>query len=342
MHRTYSYLMLKVSNETKIGILTVVAITLLVLGFNLLKGKSLFSSDKTIYAVYKQVNGLQPANFVLVNGLKVGSVSNLDVMDNNAGKILVTLRINKKKVRIPRNSVARITSDLLGMKAVQIDFGNSNEYLNDGDTVYAAVDGSITDALKEQLSPLAKKLETTLSAVDSVLLTVNALFDTTTKGNLRSAIANLNHTMGSFSHTAASLNGMMDPDRGNVQATFNNLASITDNLKKNNDKITAILDNAEKTTGALANGKLDSSLLNLQQTVSNLNAMMAKLNSTDGSLGLMMNDKKVYNNLQSSLGSLNKLLEDLRVNPKRYVHFSLFGKKDKVKPIPSDTTVAVK
>jgi len=224
--------MLKVSNETKIGILTVVAITLLVLGFNLLKGKSLFSSDKTIYAVYKQVNGLQPANFVLVNGLKVGSVSNLDVMDNNAGKILVTLRINKKKVQIPRNSVARITSDLLGMKAVQIDFGNSNEYLNDGDTVYAAVDGSITDALKEQLSPLAKKLETTLSAVDSVLLTVNALFDTTTKGNLRSAIANLNHTMGSFSHTAASLNGMMDPDRGNVQATFNNLASITDNLRR--------------------------------------------------------------------------------------------------------------
>jgi phospholipid/cholesterol/gamma-HCH transport system substrate-binding protein len=332
--------MLKVSNETKVGILTVVAITLLVLGFNLLKGKSLFSSDKTIYAVYKQVNGLQPSNFVQVNGLKVGSVSDLNIMDNNAGKILVTLRLTKD-VQIPRNSVARITSDLLGMKAVQIDFGNANEYLKDGDTVYAAVDGSITDALKEQLSPLAKKLETTLSAVDSVLLTVNAVFDTSTKGNLRSAVAHLNHTMSSFSRTAASLNGMMDPNNGNVQATFSNLASITDNLKKNNDKIAAILNNAEKTTGALANGKLDSSLLDLQHTVANLNAMMTKLNSTDGSLGLLMNDKQVYNNLQTSLGSLNKLLEDLRANPKRYVHFSLFGRKDKVKPIPSDTAVAV-
>ena len=341
MHRTYTYLMLKVSNETKVGILTVIAITLLVLGFNLLKGKSLFSSDKTIYAVYKQVNGLQPSNFVQVNGLKVGSVSDLNIMDNNAGKILVTLRVTKD-VQIPRNSVARITSDLLGMKAVQIDFGNANEYLKNGDTVYAAVDGSITDALKEQLSPLVKKLETTLTAVDSVLLTVNSVFDTSTKGNLRSAVAHLNHTMNSFSHTAAALNGMMDPNKGNVQATFNNLAAITDNLKNNNDKIAAILNNAEKTTGALANGKLDSSLLDLQHTVANLNAMMTKLNSTDGSLGMLMNDKKVYNNLQSSLGSLNKLLEDLRVNPKRYVHFSLFGKKDKVKPIPSDTAVAAK
>jgi len=331
--------MLKVSNETKVGILTVVAITLLVLGFNLLKGKSLFSSDKTIYAVYQQVNGLQPSNFVQVNGLTVGNVSNLDVLDNNAGKILVTLRITKD-VEIPRNSVARITSDLLGTKAVQIDFGNANEYLKSGDTIYAAVDGSITDALKEQLSPLVKKLETTLTAVDSVLLTVNSLFDTTTKGNLRSAVAHLNTTMASFSRTAASLKGMMDPEHGNIHATFDNLAAVTGNLKNNNDKIAGILSNAEKTTSALANGKLDSSLLDLQHTVANLNEMMAKLNSTDGSLGLLLNDKKVYNNLQYSLNSLNKLLEDLRVNPKRYVHFSLFGRKDKVRPIPSDTATA--
>lgn len=331
--------MIKVSNETKVGVLTVVAIVLLVLGFNLLKGKSLFSSDKTIYAVYKQVNGLQPSNFVQVNGLKVGSVSDLNILDNNAGRILVTLRITKD-VEIPRNSVARITGDLLGTKAVQIDFGNANDYLKSGDTIYAAVDGSITDALKEQLNPLVKKLETTLSAVDSVLLTVNAIFDTTTEGNLRVAVAHLKNTMGNFSATSSSLNRMMDPEKGNVQATFNNLAAISENLKNNNDKITGILTNAEKATGTLANGQLDSSLQDLQHTVANLNLMTNKLNSNDGSLGLLMNDKKVYNNLQSSLGSLNKLLEDLRVNPKRYVHFSLFGKKDKVKPLPSDTVTA--
>lgn len=328
--------MLKVSNETKVGILTTVGITLLVLGFNLLKGKSLFKRSKTIYAVYSQVNGLQPSSSVQVNGLQVGRVTGLDVMDSKAGKILVTLTITKP-IEIPRNSVARISSDLLGTKTVQLALGNATDYLQSGDTVYASVDGSITDALKEQLNPLVKKLEGTLGTIDTVLHTVNSIFDTTTKGNLREAITHLNHTMNNFSRTSASLNGMLDPQKGNIQATFNHLAAVTGNLKDNNEKINGILSNAQKTTDALANGHLDKTLLELQQIATNLNQTIAKLNSSDGTIGLMMNDKRVYNNLQNSLGSLNKLLEDLRVNPKRYVHFSLFGKKDKVRPLPSDT-----
>ncbi|MVT10396.1 MlaD family protein [Chitinophaga tropicalis] len=332
--------MFKVSNETKVGVLAALAIAMLILGFNLLKGKSLFSKSKTIYAVYTQVNGLQPSATVQVNGLVVGSVANLDLMDQKAGKILVTIRITKK-IDIPYNSVARITSDLLGTKAVQIDFGNANEYLKDKDTIYAAVDGSITDALKEQLNPLVKKLEGTLGSVDSVLLTVNSIFDTTTKGNLRQAIGHLNTTMSNFTRTSASLNNMLDPDHGNVKATFDNLESLTANLKNNNDKITAILGNAEKTTAALANGQLDKTLAELQQMATRLNETLAKLNSTDGTAGMLLNDKKAYYNLQNSLNSLNKLLEDLRINPKRYVHFSLFGKKSKVQPIPSDTAKAL-
>ncbi|NLR62110.1 MCE family protein [Chitinophaga polysaccharea] len=331
--------MLKLSNETKVGVLTVLGITLLVLGFNLLKGKSLFSHNKTIYAVYKQVNGLQPANAVQVNGLVVGSVSNLEVMGKDASRILVTITITKK-IDLPRNSVARISSDLLGTKTVQLDLGNASEYLKNGDTLYAAVDGSITDAVKEQLSPLVKKLQGTLSNIDSVLLSVNGILDTTAKGNLQEAIRGLNITMRNFSHTSASLNNMLDPDKGSVSKTFNNLASISGNLKDNNAKITGILDNAQKATDALAKGNIDKTLLQLQQTVNNLNQTIGKLNTTDGTAGLLLNDKKVYNNLQYSLGNLNKLLEDLRVNPKRYVHFSLFGKKDKTKPLPSDTAAA--
>ncbi|MDR6569289.1 phospholipid/cholesterol/gamma-HCH transport system substrate-binding protein [Chitinophaga ginsengisegetis] len=328
--------MLKLSNETKVGVLTVLGITLLVLGFNLLKGKSLFSHNKTIYAVYHQVNGLQPANAVQVNGLVVGNVANLEVMGKDASRILVAITITKK-IDIPRNSVARISSDLLGTKTVQLDLGNAGEYLQSGDTIYAAVDGSMTDALKEQLNPLVKKLEGTLSNIDSVLMSVNAILDTTAKGNLQDAIRNLNTTMRNFTHTSASLNGMLDPNNGNIQKTFDNLAAVTGNLKDNNGKITGILDNAQKATDALAKGNIDKTLLQLQQTVTGLNQTLNKLNTTDGTAGMLLNDKKAYNNLQYSLGNLNKLLEDLRVNPKRYVHFSLFGKKDKTKPLPSDT-----
>ncbi|WP_291911140.1 MlaD family protein [Chitinophaga sp. CB10] len=331
--------MLKLSNETKVGILTVVGITLLVLGFNLLKGKSLFKRTKTIYAVYTQVNGLQPSNAVQVNGLVVGNVANLDVMDQNAGRILVTLTITKK-IEIPRNSVARISSDLLGSKTVQLDLGNSTEYLNSGDTVYAAVDGSMTDALKEQLNPLVKKLQGTLMNIDSVLLNVNSLLDSTSKGHLHQAIGNLEVVTRNFTHTSAALNTLLDPQKGAVAGTMNNLQAVTANLKNSNEKISAILSNAEKATGSLANGNIDKTLAELQATAANLNATIAKLNTTDGTAGLLLNDKQVYNNLQYSLGNLNKLLEDLRINPKRYVHFSLFGKKDKVKPIPSDSVKA--
>ncbi|MGN7721894.1 MlaD family protein [Chitinophaga sp. 22620] len=328
-------MMLKINNETKVGILTTVAIVLLILGFNILKGRSLFSNKKTIYAVYQQVNGLQPSNAVMVNGLAIGSVLSLEVMDKRAGRILVTLQINKD-IEIPKNSVARISSDLLGTRKVEIDFGNTEEVLKNKDTIYAAVDGSITDALKEQLSPLVKKLETTLGAVDTLLITVNSVFDTTTKNNLRTAIAGLNGTMNNLSMATRSINGML-AEEGKIAGTFDNFAAVSENLKNNNDKISNILTNFDKASGSFANGQLDTTINQLRYTMERLNNVVAKVSSTDGSLGMLVNDKKAYNNLQSSLSSLNKLLEDLRYNPWRYVHLSVFGRKNKVVPIPSDT-----
>ncbi|WP_343306495.1 MlaD family protein [Chitinophaga niabensis] len=327
--------MLKMSNETKVGILAAAGIVLLVLGFNLLKGRSLFSNKKIIYAVYTQVNGLQPSNAVMVNGLTVGNVQSLEVMDQRAGRILVTLQISKK-IEIPKNSVARISSDLLGTRKVEIDFGNTNEYLKNKDTIYADVAGSITDALKEQISPLVKKLEVTLGAVDTLLLTVNSLFDTTTKHNIRGTISGLNATMSNLSVASRSLTGMLQED-GKIGSTFGNFESVSANLKNNNDKISNILTNFDKASGTLANGTLDTAMNQLRFTVTRLNDMVTKLDSKDGSLGLLIHDKKVYNNLQASTSSLNKLLEDLRYNPWRYVHLSVFGRKNKVVPIPSDT-----
>lgn len=324
--------MLKVSNETKVGVLTALGIVLLVIGFNVLKGRSLFSNKKIIYAVYTQVNGLQPSNVVTVNGLNIGSVLGLEVMDQRAGRILVTLQISKK-IEIPENSVARISSDLLGTKKVEIDFGNSDRSLKNKDTIYAAVDGSITDALKEQLNPLVNKLEATLGSVDTLLITVNSLFDTTTKGNIRSAISGISGTMANLNNATHSINGMLRED-GKLGGTFANLESISGNLKDNNEKIASILGNFNKASGSLANGQLDSALYSLNSTIARLNGVM---NSTDGTLGLLLNDRKAYNNLQTSLSSLNKLLEDLRYNPWRYVHLSVFGRKNKVVPIPSDT-----
>lgn len=330
--------MLKVNNETKVGILTVIAIVLLVLGFNILKGRSLFSTKKTIYAVYTQVNGLQPSNAVMVNGLGIGTVQSLEVMDQRAGRILVTLQINKN-IEIPKNSVARISADLLGTRKVEIDFGNTEEVLKNKDTIYAAVDGSITDALKEQLSPLVKKLETTLGAVDTLLLTVNSVFDTTTKQNIRHAVAGLSGTLNNLDRATRNINGML-ADGGKISGTFDNFNAVSANLKNNNDKISNILTNFDKASGSLAGGQIDTALASLQSTIAKLNEVAGKINSNEGSLGMLMNDRQAYNNLQHSLANLNRLLEDVRYNPWRYVHLSVFGRKNKVVPIPSDSATA--
>lgn len=318
--------MKKVSNETKIGVLAAISITLLIIGFNLLKGKSLFSRTQTIYAIYNNVDGLQPANNVQVNGLNIGSVSSMQVMERNVGKILVKLNI-KPGIDIPKNSVAKIISaDLLGSKAVRIDFGNSTEYVKNGDTLSAGMEGSLTDQLAGTLKPLSGKIAGTLNSLDSVLADLHDVFDESTRDNLKSSIAELNSGMKGLSRTTAAADHVMA-----------NLDSITNNLKQNNDKITHILANAEKTTNAIAGADIDKTLKDLGATVEKLNTVMAKLNSSNGSLGLLINDKKLYDNLQYSTQNLNRLLEDLRLNPKRYVHFSLFGKKDKTQPLPADS-----
>ncbi len=318
--------MKKVSNETKIGVLAAISITLLIIGFNLLKGKSLFSRTQTIYAIYNNVDGLQPANNVQVNGLNIGSVTGMQVMDKNVGRILVKLSI-KPGIAIPENSVVKIISaDLLGTKAVRIDFGNSREYAKTGDTLSSGVEGSVTDQLAGALKPLSGKITGTLNSLDSVLADVHNVFDEKTRNNLKSSIAELNSGMKGLSRTASSADQVMA-----------NLNSITNSLKQNNDKITHILANAEKTTDAIAGADINKTLKEIGATVEKLNAVMVKLNSSSGSLGLLINDKKLYDNLQYSTQNLNRLLEDLRLNPKRYVHFSLFGGKDKTQPLPADS-----
>ena len=319
---------MKISNETKVGALLVVAVVLLILGFNLLKGNALFSSDTTIYAVYHNVDGLSAANPVNVNGLKVGSVAGLQVMDQHAGAILVTLTI-KSDIEIPSNSVARIVSaDLLGSKAVQIDFGNANTHLQDNDTITAAVTPSLTNKLAEKLDPISAKIQSSLTMLDSVLTDVHATLNTQTQQNLRGSIASLGEIMKNFSATSAKLDKLVN--------SFN---EFTNNINAQNQNINQILDNTQQATSAIADADLKGAIQDLDKTVTSINQMLSQLNEGKGSLGQLLNNDQLYNNLQSATYNLNLLMEDLRLNPKRYVHFSVFGRKAKPAPLPSDTTV---
>jgi phospholipid/cholesterol/gamma-HCH transport system substrate-binding protein len=316
---------LKISNETKIGALTVIAVALLIIGFNLLKGNDLFSRSKTVYALYSNVNGLAPADPVQVNGLKIGTVSSLKVT-SSVDRILVKLSI-QPGINIPQNSVARIVSaDILGTKAIVIDFGNATEYLQNDDTIQSAPGSSLTSNLMSDLKPLAGKIKNTLTSLDTVLNDVHTSLDNRTRNNLKSSIAELNTTMKNFSAVSAKLNHMME-----------NINDITGNLKNQNDTINRILGNTEKVTSSLAAADLQGTITSLHHSVDEMGELMTKVNTGQGSLGMLLNDKHLYSNLRSVSYNLNLLMEDLRINPQRYVHFSLFGKKNKARPLPGDT-----
>jgi phospholipid/cholesterol/gamma-HCH transport system substrate-binding protein len=316
---------MKISNETKVGVLAAVAITLLILGFNFLKGKNVFDKNETVYAVFQKVEGLSTADPVKVNGLQVGIVSDIEEKDENLSGIVVSINITKD-VNIPDNSYAVINSNPLGSTTVNIVRGTSTTYIKDGDSLQTNPASGLLDEIKGTLTPTVAQVNGTLKSLDSLVEQIGSTLDPKTRTNLQAVIGNLNTA-------SASLATMLNAQNGALAATLNNMSAVTGNLKNNNDSINRIIGNVETMTRKFSELDLQKTLSKLETSVDNLNTTLKKVNSTDGTLGLLMNDPKLYNNLNATTNSLNILLQDLRLHPKRYVNVSVFGKKDKTGPL---------
>lgn len=323
---------MKISNETKVGALTAIAITMLILGFNFLKGKTLFKTGNYLHAKYTDSKGIMVSNPVFVNGFQVGSVDDIENLDESLSTIVVTIKL-KSNYSIPVNSIATIKENPLGPASISIALGNAKQYLNVGDTLTTASQDGLMGSLMSKLGPVGDQIKLTVQSLDSVLKNINTIFDPNTKNNLQQTIANINKTTASLVVSSASLQAMLNQQTGAVTQSMNNVASFTKNLSDNNEKVTRMIGNVEKTTDNLAKADIAGSVENLKATIAGLNAVVAKLNSQDGSLGKLMNDKTLYNNLTNTVRSANILLDDLRVHPKRYVNVSVFGRKDKSIPL---------
>ena len=335
---------MKISNETKIGTMAVVGIVLLVLGFNFLKGNNLFKKNNYIYAKYQDVQGLSKSNPVVINGLQVGRIENLD-----GGKymkqIIVTVSLTKD-VNIPDNSLAVINPNLLGGSAtLEIQLGNSTNYLKEGDTVLTTLSGGAFDEALKVINPVLYEVRNSVKSLDSVLHVVTSVFDPATKNNIKGIVANLNTTTASFALSAVSLEKILNAQNGALASSLNNVNAFTASLKSNSGKLDSILENTRIATANFAAINLKKTLDTLNVAINNFKESSEKINSKDGSLGLLLNDTRLYDNLQSTANKLNILLDDVRTHPKRYVNISVFGKKDKggylTTPLIDDTLKAV-
>jgi phospholipid/cholesterol/gamma-HCH transport system substrate-binding protein len=308
---------LKINNETKVGSLALIAVALLILGFNYLKGTSLFSESFNLYAEYQNIDGLTAGNKILINGMQVGQVNSLKY-EPASGKIRVDFSI-MEKVPIPEDSRAMVfSSDLLGSKAINLVLGSSSIILEDGALVKDSIAPTLAERVEKEVLPLKDRVESAIIGIDSFVAGLNRVLGDDNKDNITVSLTNLRRT----THR-------LDSVMNKVDVMVSSAKSIMNNFEKNNATINRIISSSAVFTDSLAaqSGKIRGIITQAESSLSNFKTILGKVDRGEGSLGLLLNDKELYNNLSSSSKSLDSLLVDVRKHPKRYVHFSVFGGK---------------
>ena len=304
---------MKITREVKTAILVISGILLFIYLFNFLKGNDILDSSRTYYAIYDNVEGLEPSTPVTINGLNVGKVQDITFTEDGSGKLLVKLVV-EEEFDFSVNSEAQLyEAGLIGGKAIAIipAFDNAEKAVK-GTYLKGTVKAGLSELVNQRLTPLQEKLEATLVGADSLLLNISSVFDDRTKANLRNGIAELNSTITSFKVTSESLNNLVVNNKENLNSTLNNIENISRNLSEITDSI--------------AKANLAGTIQNLQSTIKNFNSILVKIENGEGSMGKLMQDEGLYNNLEGATKEMEALLRDIKLHPKRY--FRILSKKE--------------
>jgi phospholipid/cholesterol/gamma-HCH transport system substrate-binding protein len=312
---------MKISNETKIGVLTVIAITVLILGYSYLRGNDVFSGSNKFYAVYKSVEGLSVSKPVLVNGFQIGHVSKMQLQAD--GRTIVEFKIDPQ-YNVPNNTLAKLVStDLLGTKAIVFEMGNSKNYAEDMDTLKANVQGS----LAESLQPIQKKAEQLITKMDSSLASINKIMNPQFQKNIDRSFLSIANSLQTLEGTTKKIDNLVGSQSVHINAILTNAETVSGNLKTSTSHLDGIANNFETFSKDLSNSNIKQTLDNANKAVADLQAAISKVNNGHGSLSMLLNDEKLYKNLNDASVNLNSLIIDLKAHPKRYVNISVFGGK---------------
>lgn len=314
---------MKISNETKIGALTAIAITVLILGYSYLRGSDVFSGSNKYYAIYNSVDGLAVSKPVLVNGFQIGRISKMELQHD--GRTVVEFKIDPD-VFVPKNTLAKLEStDLLGSKAIVFQLGDNKAPAEDRDTLKADIQGS----LAESLQPIQKKAELLITKLDSSLSAINKILNPNFQKNIDRSFMSIANSLQTLEGTTKKIDNLVGSQTGHINNILTNAEVASGSLKTSTTHLAGITANFDKVSADVAAGNLKQTLDNANKAMADLQATIAKINSGQGSLGLLLNDDKMYKNLTDASNNLNNLFIDLKAHPKRYVSFSVFGgKKD--------------
>lgn len=323
---------MKIKKEVKVGLVMLLSIALLFWGANYLKGNDIFNDSRHFYAVYDHIDGLTPSSPVLINGFKVGQVEHIDFMSNKSGKLLVKFSVQKEDFFIPEDSQAKIhASDILGSKSIDLILGSSITQVENLDTLGSDIEATLSEAVNQQIAPLKLKAEELISDLDSAIIIVSSIFNEKARGDLNQSFTNIKDALHTFEQTMIKIDGAVADKSEHIGRIFDNVESITSNFAKSNSQLTAVIDNMESITDSLAASNLKQAVNNASTALTSVAELMEKVNNGEGSLGALMNNDTLYTNVESAARDLDSLMIDLRNNPHRYVHFSIFGRKNKDK-----------
>ena len=312
---------MKLKTEAKIGIIVLSTIALVIWGINFLKGKNVLKRTDVYYAIYDDVAGLKMSGSVILSGFKVGMINNIEFVEGRYDKVIVAFIVNST-FNIPKNSIAQIYSnDIMGNKVIRIIPSNEEDFYQYGDTLQSGIDPDMIAKIQEQIKPLVETSTNAIMGIDTLVTSINQVLDPETQKKLQLALSNLEST-------TASISKQLSPG-GKLDKTFTSLQAFTLMLDNNKDKLSSAFENLESITDSVANSNLTQTIANINSTFAQSQLLLEKINNGEGSLGLMATNDSLYNNLVSASANLSMLLGDMNQHPKRYVHFSVFGKKDK-------------
>jgi len=325
---------LKISSEIKVGAVIILALGLLYFGMNYLKGSDVFSKSRYFFAVYEKVDGLNTDNVILVNGFKVGRVAEITLIPEEGNLIMVKMEIIEDQLNIPDSSVARIVSeDVLGTKAISLEFSQDTNFHVSGDTLISDIDEALQSIIEEKLAPLQLQIEGVIAEARDLVSTTKILVTTTNE-----SIEKAKTSMDVINKTTSDIDKLVVTQNENLTRVLGDITAIASNIRSNSKNINAILENVATISDSLTRANYAAAIQNATNALTQLDSMITKINEGEGSLGMLLNDDKLYNNLEQASLEIDKLAEDLRVNPERYVHISVFGKKEdkEVKPKKKD------
>lgn len=316
---------MKLKKEVKLAVTAIAAVVILIWGINFLKARALFDSNNVFYGVYDRVDGLKVSSGVEYRGYHVGQVTAIRFMGVRYDRVLVQFSV-AKNLEIPANSVAAIqSSDLMGTKVICLVPGDASQYAQSGDTLQSQMSLGLVEQVNKQVQPLKLKTENILSSLDSVLTDVQSVLNSDTRQSIEKSLTSVQRTLSNLEHASGGVDSLITHQSVRIASILENIESVSENLRTNNRGISRGLGNIAAITDSLRQVDLTSTIRRADAVLCQVDSLMRKVNRGQGTLGELVNSPALYNSLADMGDNLNKLLEDFKANPKRYINVSVFG-----------------